>query len=109
MIFSFLREIVSKINAWQIRMVTLACLVLLVGGGSQALVTAFAASYTPLTTPTVVVPQVHSDTLPGVHLSCKTVLRQSAHGIDIETSAHYTFTLHCVVDNTSRKLTTNHK
>src|SRR5579859_5946205 len=105
MIFSFLKEIVSKINAWQIRMVALACLVILVGGGSQALVTAFAASYTPLTAPTVVVPAAgHSDTLPGVHLSCKTVLRQSAHGIDIETSAHYAFTLHCVVDNTSKKL-----
>src|SRR5947208_3657686 len=107
MIFSFLKEIVSKINAWQIRMVALACLVLLVGGGSQALVTAFAASYTPLTAPTVV-PAVagHSDTLPGVHLSCKTVLQQSAHGISIETSSDYSFMLHCIVDNTRKRLTT---
>lgn len=95
MIFSFLRKIGSKINAWQIRMVALACLVLFVGGGSQALANAFAASYTPRATAVLVVTPGHSDTVPGVSLRCKAVIRPAAAGIDIDTASHYAFTLHC--------------
>ena len=103
MIFSFLRNFVSKINAWQIRMVALACLVIFVGGGSQALVTAFASSYIPHSAPATVVSLAHSDTLPGVHLNCRAVLRRSANGIDIELSSHYAFTLHCTADSGHKK------
>lgn len=107
MIFSFLREIVSKINAWQIRMVALACLVLFVGGGSQALVSAFAASYTPSSIPVLVVTQSPSDTVPGVHVSCKAVIRHSAAGIDVGTTSHYAFTLHCTPDKPSKRPTSS--
>ena len=38
-----LRRAISKVNAWQIRIVTLSFLVLSIGSGSQFLVNAFAA------------------------------------------------------------------
>ena len=42
-----LRMAIHKVNAWQIRIVTLSLLVLCIGSGSQFLVNAFAAGAEP--------------------------------------------------------------
>lgn len=42
--FKYLRATLRDINAWQIRIIALACLVITIGGGSQTLVNVFAAS-----------------------------------------------------------------
>lgn len=87
---AFLPALLNKVNAWQIRMIALACLVLFVGSGSQALVSAFAASeplVTPVATPMVQPYQVAP--LPSSH--CVVVIQHSVDDI-VSEDAHLYYT-----------------
>lgn len=96
---AFLLPLLYKVNAWQIRMVALTCLVLFVGCGSQALVNAFAASQpqtTPVATPVVQFYQVAP--LPSSH--CTLLIRRSIGGfVSDDLHVRYSFRQFCIHEN----------
>lgn len=75
-----LRETLKKINAWQIRIITLAFLVVFVGSGSQFLANAFAAGIEPEALVQQVTPLVTQGPTSVTHSKMHITIRRA--GID---------------------------
>lgn len=92
---TYLQNILHTITAWQTRMITLAVLVLFVGGSSQALVSAFAAHTEQVTRSASASTTriVADDTFTP---SCSIIVRPAPAGVAGRSSAtHHAFVLRC--------------
>jgi hypothetical protein len=99
----FLSSFLNNVNAWQIRMIALTCLVLFVGSGSQALVSAFAASQPQtISVATSIVQPYQVAPLPSSR--CVLLIQRSVGGfISDDPHIHYSFRRYCVPENDAVK------